>query len=137
MSNNHPVKPEAARSWVVEYRQGMPTLVPSSWEVGYTPAHLATAMEAVQFEIDKLYAEIEKTRQHILKLSEFFPPEKPWCTECDGPYTTYTWLMEDHGGHWDTCPNRPKGVDLSHEVEYLDDPEPHVSGREDERNEQP
>lgn len=33
----------------------------------------------------------------------FTVPEKPFCDECQGPYIE---LMEQYGGHWDTCPNR-------------------------------
>jgi hypothetical protein len=30
----------------------------------------------------------------------------PFCDQCAGPYAD-DWLRE-YGGHWDTCPNRPK-----------------------------
>jgi hypothetical protein len=32
----------------------------------------------------------------------------PFCEECSGPYSG--WLGDQYGGHWDTCPNRPKGA---------------------------
>lgn len=31
-------------------------------------------------------------------------PENLFCDQCAGPYNG--WLMEQYGGHWDTCPNR-------------------------------
>ena len=34
-------------------------------------------------------------------------PRPPFCTDCNGPYGD--WLMEQYGGHWDTCAKRPKG----------------------------
>ena len=37
----------------------------------------------------------------------WWTPREPFCTQCSGPYGG--WLMEQYGGHWDTCANRPKG----------------------------
>lgn len=33
-----------------------------------------------------------------------------FCDQCAGPYTDTPWLMEQYGGHWDTCPNRAKAL---------------------------
>ena len=33
-----------------------------------------------------------------------------FCDQCAGPYTEMPWLMEQYGGHWDTCPNRAKAI---------------------------
>lgn len=32
-----------------------------------------------------------------------------FCTECGGPFTEEQGGDPQYGGHWDTCPNRPKG----------------------------
>lgn len=70
MSNNHPTKPETAKSWTVEYRNRKPVLVPSGWQPGYTKAHFEEAADAIQYEIDRCYAEIERLRANILELAE-------------------------------------------------------------------
>jgi hypothetical protein len=31
-----------------------------------------------------------------------------FCPDCAGPYEG--WLMEQYGGHWDTCPRRAKAL---------------------------
>lgn len=33
-----------------------------------------------------------------------------FCDQCAGPYTEDLVLMEQYGGHWDTCPNRAKAI---------------------------
>jgi len=35
-------------------------------------------------------------------------PDDLFCDQCAGPYEG--WLMEQYGGHWDTCPNRAKAI---------------------------
>lgn len=36
-------------------------------------------------------------------------PDDLFCDQCAGPYTDLH-LMEQYGGHWDTCPNRAKAI---------------------------
>lgn len=45
----------------------------------------------------------------VLKASDNVPDDL-FCDQCAGPYTENEWLMEQYGGHWDTCPNRAKAL---------------------------
>lgn len=58
--------------------------------------------------------------------------EKPWCTECQGPYQD-AHLLLDYGGHWDTCPNRPPTpAEIEEEVRQKDLYEAAVISAEDQ-----
>jgi hypothetical protein len=52
-------------------------------------------------------AEIARLRRKVKKLKQKLK-DKDFCNECQGPYRNSEWLMRQYGGHWDTCPNRPK-----------------------------
>lgn len=51
----------------------------------------------------------EHRMQEVLKASDEVVGVV-FCDQCAGPYTDVPWLMEQYGGHWDTCPNRAKAI---------------------------
>ena len=56
-------------------------------------------------------------RHRFAVVLEATDPAEVFCTECAGPYTDMPWLMEQYGGHWDTCPNRAKAILPEEKVE--------------------
>jgi hypothetical protein len=50
----------------------------------------------------------EHKAHRMEKVLEAADAVEPFCDECNGPYDG--WLLEQYGGHWDTCPNRAKAL---------------------------
>lgn len=46
--------------------------------------------------------------EHRMEATLKAAQEEVFCDQCAGPYEG--WLMEQYGGHWDTCPNRAKAI---------------------------
>jgi hypothetical protein len=56
---------------------------------------------------------VTEHRRHRFEVTlEAVDAAEPFCNECNGPYDGpgYEWLMEQYGGHWDTCPHRAKAL---------------------------
>lgn len=68
MSHDHQVSEEAARSFSIKWKAGVPQVIASGWVVGYTPAHRPTPAEAIAYEMERAQADMSAASERFESL---------------------------------------------------------------------
>lgn len=71
-------------------------------------ANFKLAFELAMSRYHKILELVGKIAELELKVAQL--EADPFCDQCSGPHTETPWLMEQYGGHWDTCPNRARAL---------------------------
>lgn len=64
-----------------------------------------SAVKDLAKSISELARAIQSTKQTPEPEKQQDPPRFAFCSRCAGPFMH---LMDETGGHWDTCPNRAR-----------------------------
>ena len=72
-------------------------------------------ISVLQTEQSRLQNEVDGLREEGAR------DAMPFCTQCAGPFTSAQGADPQYGGHWDTCPNRPR-VENEGMLTHADDP---------------